>query len=89
MINLLMQVRQGDSIDEAVLEQAENAQKDSAGFATVEESNVGKKTLQRQWNDTEIVAQGNLFYQLLVTISSRTRLTHFSFGSIGIFSSGI
>lgn len=52
-----MQVRQGKITEEAAAEHVENAQKDSAGFATVEESDIGKKGPQRQWADKEIIAQ--------------------------------
>lgn len=57
MINILMQVREGrlkyQNDEKAV-------QKD--GFATVEESDVGKVTVTRKWNDDEIVAQCFLFF---------------------------
>lgn len=42
---------------EAGGERDENIQKDSAGFATVEESDIGKRGTQRQWTDKEIIAQ--------------------------------
>lgn len=57
MINLLMEVKQGvnKNIDE------DDSHSD-IGYATVEESNVGKAMVKRQWNDDEIVAQCLLFY---------------------------
>ncbi|XP_059612264.1 probable cytochrome P450 9f2 [Phlebotomus argentipes] len=55
MINLLMEAKKGK------LTHAEKSDKDSAGFATVEESNVGLKTVRREWSDNEILAQCFLF----------------------------
>ncbi|XP_059612265.1 probable cytochrome P450 9f2 [Phlebotomus argentipes] len=55
MINLLMEAKKGR------LTHAEKSDKDSAGFATVEESNVGLKTVRREWSDNEILAQCFLF----------------------------
>lgn len=68
MINILMQVRQGKLTAEAASDQIANIQKDSAGFATVEESDIGKKAPLRQWTDNELVAQGNL--KIMVTNES-------------------
>lgn len=45
MINILMQVRYGKLSAES---EAENVQKESAGFATVEESEIGKRISKRQ-----------------------------------------
>lgn len=52
MINILMNVKKGNSLtnntaDEAVPD----------GFATVEESSIGNKTVKREWSDDELVAQ--------------------------------
>jgi len=58
MINILMQVRKGNVEHESQVE--EHGQAD--GFATVEESNVGKSVVKRKWNDNEIVAQCFLFF---------------------------
>ncbi|XP_031640704.1 probable cytochrome P450 9f2 [Contarinia nasturtii] len=55
MINMLMKVREGN------LEQ-HNDEKIQEGFATVDESDVGKFTVIRKWNDNEIVAQCFLFF---------------------------
>lgn len=57
MINILMKVRQGEITYDEAADQMENFQKDSAGFATVEESNIGRKRPQRRWNDAEIMSQ--------------------------------
>ncbi|GAB0096683.1 hypothetical protein DMENIID0001_122260 [Sergentomyia squamirostris] len=54
MIHLLMEARKGK------LSYSE-AEKDTAGFATVEESSVGWKKVNRDWSETEIVAQCFLF----------------------------
>lgn len=56
VINLLMQVRKGklthDSKDEKVTE----------GFATVEESQVGKSQVKQFWDDEDLAAQGFIFF---------------------------
>nr|BBE49550.1 cytochrome P450 monooxygenase [Adoxophyes honmai] len=57
MIHLLMEAKKGRLIHE------EKSEKDAdAGFATVEESNVGKKTINRAWSDMDLVAQAALFF---------------------------
>lgn len=58
MINILMQVRAGtfrEQIDE-------KSKETDDGFATVEESDVGKATVTRTWTDDEVVAQCLLFF---------------------------
>ncbi|XP_058837428.1 probable cytochrome P450 9f2 [Topomyia yanbarensis] len=57
MINMLMEVRKGR------LKHLKDEQdlKD-AGFATVEESNVGKTTHSRTWTENELIAQCFLFF---------------------------
>lgn len=58
MINIMMQVREGSlkhQIDE-------NQKGITDGFATVEESDVGKTFVNRQWNDSELLAQCFLFF---------------------------
>lgn len=58
MIQLLMQVRKGN-LDH----QADEKSKDvSDGFATAEESDIGKTKVTRTWTDTEIIAQCLLFF---------------------------
>lgn len=58
MIQLLMQVREG-SLDH----HADEKSKDVVdGFATAEESEVGKTKVTRTWTDTEIIAQCLLFF---------------------------
>lgn len=57
MINLLMEVKQG-----VYKQNDEEESHANIGFATVEESNVGKATVKREWNDDEIVAQCFLFF---------------------------
>lgn len=58
MINIMMQVRQG-SLKYQAEERLDVSQE---GFATVEESDIGKKSVNRKWNDDEIVAQCFLFF---------------------------
>lgn len=53
MINLLMQVRQGQLPGEGAVEVV----KDNVGFATVEESEIGKKVSTHRWTDEEIISQ--------------------------------
>ncbi|KFB49806.1 AGAP012292-PA-like protein [Anopheles sinensis] len=57
MINILMQVKKG-----ALRHQKEEVDTKDAGFATVEESTVGKSAITRQWSDKELVAQCFLFF---------------------------
>lgn len=57
MINILMQVRKG-----TLTSNNEQQTDDNDGFATVEESNVGKAVVRRKWNDSQIVAQCFLFF---------------------------
>lgn len=56
MINIMMQVREGG------LKHQNKAKDERDGFATVEESDVGKASVTRKWNDDEIVAQCFLFF---------------------------
>lgn len=51
MINLMMQARTGH------LRYDEGSQKETDGFATVQESDYGKGRVKREWSDDEIVAQ--------------------------------
>lgn len=46
----MMELRQGKLIEEAMKETDENAQNDSPGFATAEESNIGKKSAEAPMN---------------------------------------
>lgn len=57
MINILMQVRSG-----SLNHQHDEEYSKDAGFATVEESNVGKVHVKREWSDDEIVAQCFIFF---------------------------
>lgn len=57
MIHLLMQAKKGKLVHE------EKSSKDvAAGFATVEESAVGTKTVTREWSDDDLIAQAVLFF---------------------------
>lgn len=59
MINILMQIRNG-----TLHHQRQQAQDNDnvEGFATVEESDIGKKDVNRKWTDDELVAQAFLFF---------------------------
>lgn len=57
MINILMQVRNGN-----IKQSHEEGNENDTGFATVEESNIGKREVNRIWSDNEIVAQCFLFF---------------------------
>lgn len=56
MIHLLMQVRDG-TLNHTIAEEAK-----TEGFATVEESDIGKQHSNRNWTDDELVAQCLLFF---------------------------
>ncbi|KAL0892689.1 hypothetical protein ABMA27_014408 [Loxostege sticticalis] len=57
MIHLLMEAKKGKLVHD------EKSTKDpDAGFATVEESVVGKKKINRAWTDDDLVAQAFLFF---------------------------
>ncbi|XP_059610759.1 probable cytochrome P450 9f2 [Phlebotomus argentipes] len=56
MINLLMEAKRGNLAHTTT-------EKDSAGFATVEESEIGmKKSTKKNWTDDEVVAQCFIFF---------------------------
>ncbi|XP_077284623.1 cytochrome P450 9e2-like [Arctopsyche grandis] len=56
MIHLLMEAKKG-----ALEYDAAQSDAKEAGFATVEESNVGKQAIRKQWTDDDIIAQAILF----------------------------
>ncbi|KAJ6647419.1 putative cytochrome P450 9f2, partial [Pseudolycoriella hygida] len=57
MINILMQVRSGN-----LKQQQDESGNDDAGFATAEESQIGKRQVKRSWTEDEIIAQSFLFF---------------------------
>ncbi|EAT41568.1 AAEL006784-PA [Aedes aegypti] len=57
MIHMLMEVRKG-----ALKHEKDEQDTKDAGFATVEESQVGKTTHSRIWKDNELVAQCFIFF---------------------------
>lgn len=57
MIHLLMEAKKGKlTYDDKTAKDAD------AGFATVEESAVGKKAVNRVWSDNDLIAQAVLFF---------------------------
>ncbi|XP_059057973.1 cytochrome P450 9e2-like [Achroia grisella] len=57
MIHLLMEAKKGKlKYDDKV------TQDSNAGFATVEESSVGKEVVNRVWSDSDLVAQAVIFF---------------------------
>ncbi|CAH2269487.1 jg27298 [Pararge aegeria aegeria] len=62
MIHLLMEAKKGQlSHDDKLTTENGHGERD-AGFATVEESTVGKKNTDRVWSDTDLIAQAVLFF---------------------------
>ncbi|XP_047994965.1 cytochrome P450 9e2-like [Leguminivora glycinivorella] len=57
MIHLLMEAKKGQLVHEE-----KNGNDAGAGFATVQESDVGKKTIDRAWSDIDLIAQAVLFF---------------------------
>lgn len=57
MINILMQAKKGKLTHEK-----EKEEKEVEGFATVEESNVGKTEVKRMWDDDDLTAQAFIFF---------------------------
>lgn len=57
MINMVMEIRKGNA-DSA----EENLKDNLDGFATVQESEVGKAKVTRKWNDDELMAQCFTFF---------------------------
>lgn len=60
MINTLMQLKNGKPVlqEKDIIEPL----KDNEGFATTAESNIGRLSVQREWNDNDIVAQCIFFF---------------------------
>jgi cytochrome P450 family 9 len=56
VIQLLMQIRKGQ------LGQQQDEKSEDAGFATVEESEIGKKTVKREWTEIELISQCFIFF---------------------------
>ncbi|XP_046959650.1 uncharacterized protein LOC124529785 [Vanessa cardui] len=59
MIHLLMEAKKGRLSHE---EKGSDDSRHDTGFATVEESSIGKKTIDRAWSDIDLVAQAVLFF---------------------------
>ncbi|KXJ79841.1 hypothetical protein RP20_CCG027714 [Aedes albopictus] len=57
MIQMMMEVRKG-----SLRHQKDEKDTKDAGFATVEESKVGKSTINRVWTENELIAQCFLFF---------------------------
>ncbi|KAJ0177501.1 hypothetical protein K1T71_007510 [Dendrolimus kikuchii] len=70
MIHLLMEAKKGKLSHDASTNDSD------AGFATVEESSVGKKTANREWSDDDLLAQALLFFAAgFETVSSAMSFT--------------
>ncbi len=65
MINLLIQAKQGKLTHE---KEPETKMKSVEGFATVEESQVGKNAVTRKWDDDDLYAQCFIFFFAGLTI---------------------
>uniref|UniRef100_A0A182S7B3 Uncharacterized protein n=1 Tax=Anopheles maculatus TaxID=74869 RepID=A0A182S7B3_9DIPT len=61
MIELLMQAKKG-SLKHQQKEELKQESNQAEGFATVEESHVGKRAHDRVWTDTELIAQAFIFF---------------------------
>ncbi|CAH0723083.1 unnamed protein product, partial [Brenthis ino] len=57
MIHLLMEAKKGK-----LKHDEKESHGSDTGFATVEESDLGKKSIERVWSDTDLVAQAVLFF---------------------------
>ncbi|XP_052740407.1 uncharacterized protein LOC112053802 [Bicyclus anynana] len=62
MIHLLMEAKKGKLSYEEDKNTADNNSGRDAGFATVEESTVGKKKIDRVWSDIDLIAQATIFF---------------------------
>lgn len=96
MINLLIQAKKGKLTHE---KETEN-EKSVEGFATVEESQVGKNIVTRKWEDDDLYAQcfifffaGLFFYILFIPATTIFRVNFtfvtFLFGSLALRSQSI
>uniref|UniRef100_A0A182TG63 Uncharacterized protein n=1 Tax=Anopheles melas TaxID=34690 RepID=A0A182TG63_9DIPT len=61
MIELLMQAKKG-SLKHQQTEELRTDSETGEGFATVEESHVGRRAHDRVWTDTELIAQAFIFF---------------------------
>ncbi|EAA43284.4 AGAP012291-PA, partial [Anopheles gambiae str. PEST] len=61
MIELLMQAKKG-SLKHQQAEEPRTDSETGEGFATVEESHVGRRAHDRVWTDTELIAQAFIFF---------------------------
>ncbi|XP_045448577.1 cytochrome P450 9e2-like [Melitaea cinxia] len=58
LIHLLMEAKKGNlSHDDK-----DGTENENVGYATVEESSIGKKTVTRTWSDVDLIAQAVLFF---------------------------
>lgn len=63
MINLMMEVRKGNVHNQTKMGGANKESGDvNDGFAAVEESQIGRKIVNREWTDNELMAQCFVFY---------------------------
>ena len=75
MINLLIQARKGNLNHVKLTEEI----KEEKGFATVEESAIGKAKVARVWDDDDIAAQGRKFYLIIKYEDKLLKVLAFSF----------
>ncbi|XP_052900076.1 cytochrome P450 9e2-like [Anopheles moucheti] len=61
MIELLMQAKKG-SLKHQQADEPKQETRTAEGFATVEESHVGRRAHDRVWSDTELIAQAFIFF---------------------------
>ncbi|XP_046959632.1 probable cytochrome P450 9f2 isoform X2 [Vanessa cardui] len=59
VIHLLMEAKEGQLVHD---DKEQNSSQKDTGFATVEESFIGKKTNNRVWSEIDLVAQAVLFF---------------------------
>lgn len=56
LIQLMLQLKKGN------LKHVEDASKDDIGFATIKDSDIDKRKVQRNWTDNELMAQAFIFF---------------------------
>ncbi|XP_035788120.1 probable cytochrome P450 9f2 [Anopheles albimanus] len=62
MIELLMQAKKGSLKHQQEGEEKKSGTETEEGFATVEESQIGRRAHDRAWTDSELIAQAFIFF---------------------------